>query len=298
MVFAFPGDGQPPVGGVVVVGVDAEPGDVAGRTDLSEVTDLAAAGLPGATERVGATDLPGADVTGAGLTNAGPTGAGLTGAGLTGAGLTGAGDVAASACGPGDDLGQDGAVGCGPVGGWSGPPSPPACPPIDEDDPEPDVLPGGGWAAHDLSARRGGPRTSVPGPPHASIPPAESADRTVARAVAGVLAVWRMHRGLRQRDAAPLLGVTQAQLSRLERGRATVSIDLLGRVAEVTGSRFDVTIVPVREGRAVDRSVLDGLQGGRRIQVVVVGPSARGSRPPRGRRSDRGRRTRPAGPIS
>lgn len=184
-------------------------------------------------------------------------------------------------------------------------PSLPADPAFDQDDPEPDVLPGGGWVSFDLSARQGPGRSSDSGsPPAAASPPltprphAETTDRTVARAVAGVLVVWRMHRGLRQRDVAPLFGVTQAQLSRLERGRATVSIELLGRVVEVTGSRIDVTVVPLRAGRAVDRTVHDGLQGERRVQVVVDGPSARGSRPPRGRRPGRGRRTRAAGPFS
>lgn len=76
---------------------------------------------------------------------------------------------------------------------------------LDEDDPEPDVLPGAGRAAHDLRLVREPPPADPP----------ETRQQVLSRAVALMLVTWRLDRGPRQRDVARRSGVTQPQLSRL-----------------------------------------------------------------------------------
>lgn len=143
---------------------------------------------------------------------------------------------------------------------------------FDEDDPEPDVLPGAGWIAHDLSLDRPSPAEL----------PMEAPHRILARAVAVVLATWRLDRGLRQREVARRLGISQPQLSRLERGRGTVSFELLHRVAGMTGTSLSITVSAQRGGRPVRRLVHDAWLSGARTHLVVDGPAGRNDvAPPR-----------------
>ncbi|MDO9407050.1 helix-turn-helix domain-containing protein [Patulibacter sp.] len=139
----------------------------------------------------------------------------------------------------------------------------------DEDDPEPDVLPGGGWAAHDLSVVA----------PVVAARPTPTPDDVLRRAVATMLITWRLARGLSQREVARRIGVSQARLSRLERGTVDVSVALLHRVAQLTGSSLVIRITPLRAGRSVRRDVLEGRLGDAMVHVAVDGPSARRSRP-------------------
>lgn len=134
---------------------------------------------------------------------------------------------------------------------------------------ETDEIPGG-WAAYDLSLR-------------APVAPVRLEDPSamVARAAGTMIATWRLDRGMSQSRAAARLGIEQTRLSRLERGKTKVSIELLARIAALTGSDVSIRIVPKAPRAAVRRIVTEGRSGRARVQLVVDGPEARGADPRR-----------------
>lgn len=120
----------------------------------------------------------------------------------------------------------------------------------------------GGWASVDINRR----------PP---MPADRDPDRALRRTVGTMLWEWRSRRGLTQAEAAARLGMEQSRLSRLERGRAAVGIDLLVRIAGVTGSAVVLTVEVADAGAPVRRLVGRGSRGRAAMQVVVAGPEVR-----------------------
>ena len=52
----------------------------------------------------------------------------------------------------------------------------------------------------------------------------------------------RIHAGLTQKELAEKIGTRQSNVSRLENGNSNPSIDMLKRIAKVTGSKLEVTL--------------------------------------------------------
>ena len=64
-----------------------------------------------------------------------------------------------------------------------------------------------------------------------------------------VLRAARQRHGLGQRDLARLAGTSQAQISRIERGETSPSVQTLARVLAVMGERLNLDSEPVRGNR-------------------------------------------------
>lgn len=68
----------------------------------------------------------------------------------------------------------------------------------------------------------------------------------LARAVAVAVVRHRADRNVSQRDVARLLGMTQPQVARLERGDVNPSIETLMRIAAGLGIEFTINVRPAR----------------------------------------------------
>lgn len=122
----------------------------------------------------------------------------------------------------------------------------------------------GGWEHSDLS------RTA----PIVPVRP-EAPSVVVAKAAGLMVATWRLDRGMSQSRAAARLGIEQTRLSRLERGKLEVSVELLARLASLTGSDVSVRIAPDRARSPIRRIITEGRTGRARVQLVVDGPEKR-----------------------
>jgi ribosome-binding protein aMBF1 (putative translation factor) len=97
----------------------------------------------------------------------------------------------------------------------------------------------------------------------------------LARAIAVAVVRFRTDRGLSQRGLASLLGMTQPQLARLERGDVNPSMDTLVRVAGGLGIELTIHVTPAnRKPRLVTkRALADHMVGGihtERADVLVA----------------------------
>jgi len=59
--------------------------------------------------------------------------------------------------------------------------------------------------------------------------------------IGSLLAGYRQEAGLTLREAAAKAGVTFANLSNIERGRYSVGLDVLTRIAAIYGKKVDLT---------------------------------------------------------
>lgn len=86
----------------------------------------------------------------------------------------------------------------------------------------------------------------------------------LARAIAVAVVRFRTDRGLSQRDLASVLGMTQPQVARLERGEVNPSMDTLVRVAAGLGIELTINVTPAHhKPRLVTKSALtDKMIGG------------------------------------
>jgi ribosome-binding protein aMBF1 (putative translation factor) len=97
----------------------------------------------------------------------------------------------------------------------------------------------------------------------------------LARAIAVAVVRSRADRGLSQRGLASVLGMTQPQVARLERGDVNPSMDTLVRVAVGLGVELTINVTPAnRKPRLVTkRALADNVVGGihtERADVVVA----------------------------
>jgi ribosome-binding protein aMBF1 (putative translation factor) len=67
---------------------------------------------------------------------------------------------------------------------------------------------------------------------------AQREDRAAFREVAWLLIKYRMENGLTQQELADRVGTSYSQISRIESGRHTVSIDTLRRVSHALGLKL------------------------------------------------------------
>ena len=66
----------------------------------------------------------------------------------------------------------------------------------------------------------------------------------LARAVAFAVERYRMEHKLSQRALAAKLGMRQSNVARIEMGEHNPSIEMLGRLASVLGTRFIIDVAP------------------------------------------------------
>lgn len=86
----------------------------------------------------------------------------------------------------------------------------------------------------------------------------------LARAIAVAVMRFRTDRGLSQRELASVLGMSQPQVARLERGDVNPSMDTLVRVASGLGIELTIDVTPANhKPRLVTKHALtDKLVGG------------------------------------
>jgi transcriptional regulator with XRE-family HTH domain len=97
----------------------------------------------------------------------------------------------------------------------------------------------------------------------------------LARAIAVAVLRFRTDRGLSQRGLASLLGMTQPQVARLERGDVNPSMDTLVRVAAGLGIELTINVTPTNHKprlvtkRALTEKAVGGIHG-ERADVLVA----------------------------
>ena len=97
----------------------------------------------------------------------------------------------------------------------------------------------------------------------------------LARAIALAVVRFRTDRGLSQRGLAAVLGMSQPQVARLEKGDVNPTMDTLVRVAAGLGIELTINVTPARQKpRLVTKHALtDKLVGGihtERADVLVA----------------------------
>lgn len=97
----------------------------------------------------------------------------------------------------------------------------------------------------------------------------------LARAIAVAVVQFRTDRGLSQRGLASILGMTQPQVARLERGDVNPSMDTLVRVAAGLGIELTINVTPADHKprlvtkRALAEHVVGGIHTDR-VDVLVA----------------------------
>ena len=86
----------------------------------------------------------------------------------------------------------------------------------------------------------------------------------LARAIAVAVVRFRTDRGLSQRGLASVLGMTQPQVARLERGEVNPSMDTLVRVAAGLGMELTINVTPANHKPRLitKRARTDNMVGG------------------------------------
>jgi len=100
----------------------------------------------------------------------------------------------------------------------------------------------------------------------------------LARGVAVTLVRYRADRGLAQKDLARLLGMTQPQVARLERGDTNPNIETLMRLAGSLGLEFTIDVRPsnrtrprlVTKGAQTAHAVAGGSSAGAELLVAAA----------------------------
>jgi ribosome-binding protein aMBF1 (putative translation factor) len=97
----------------------------------------------------------------------------------------------------------------------------------------------------------------------------------LARAIALAVVRFRTDRGLSQRGLASLLGMTQPQVARIERGDVNPSMDTLVRVAAGLGIELTINVTPAnhKPRLVTKRALTDKMVGGihtERANVLVA----------------------------
>ena len=97
----------------------------------------------------------------------------------------------------------------------------------------------------------------------------------LARAIALAVVRFRADRGLSQRGLASVLGMTQPQVARLERGDVNPSMDTLVRVAAGLGIELTINVSPAhhKPRLVTKRALTDKMVGGihtERADVLVA----------------------------
>src|SRR4051812_29962039 len=97
----------------------------------------------------------------------------------------------------------------------------------------------------------------------------------LARAVALIVVRFRADRGLSQRGLAAMLGMSQPQVARLEKGDVNPSMDTLVRVAAGLGIELTINVTPANHKPRLltKRALADHMVGGihtERADVLVA----------------------------